>query len=104
MKILTLMAATVGSLILLNPASAQTWTQTGAPVQNWKSIASSADGTKLVAMGGNGNNSYVSTNSGVTWTLTPVAGGGIVASSTNGTKLVMVNGNLMYASTNSGNS
>ena len=34
---------------IILPASAQTWTQTSAPGTNWIAIASSADGTKLVA-------------------------------------------------------
>ena len=37
--------------------------------RDWGSIASSADGTKLVAaVGGPGGHIYTSTNSGVTWT------------------------------------
>lgn len=49
-----------------------TWTPTSAPVTNWLSIASSADGTRLIALSYNPNNGhdliYVSTNSGSTWT------------------------------------
>ena len=53
--------------------SGLTWTQTSAPIGMWTSVASSADGTKLVAAIGsyfvNGYNStlYISTNSGTTW-------------------------------------
>jgi len=47
-------------------ASAQTWTQTSAPRTNWIAIASSADGTTLVAAVDAGE-IYASTNSGVTW-------------------------------------
>jgi hypothetical protein len=39
-----------GMFTVANPASAQTWTQTSAPSNHWASVASSADGTKLVAV------------------------------------------------------
>jgi hypothetical protein len=58
-----------------------TWITNAAPKtpnttvaqKNWVSIASSADGNKLVAAGGGQNGSgfiFISTNSGVSWTLT----------------------------------
>lgn len=47
-------------------ASAQIWTQTSAPSNSWRFIASSADGSKLVALS-NPYDIYVSTNSGSTW-------------------------------------
>jgi hypothetical protein len=46
--------------------SGQTWTQSNAPITNWQCIASSADGTKLVALN-NLYGIYASTNSGSTW-------------------------------------
>ncbi|MCU0679882.1 MAG: prepilin-type N-terminal cleavage/methylation domain-containing protein [Planctomycetes bacterium] len=58
-------------------------------VKNWTSIASSSDGTKLVA-GTSGNYIYTSSDSGVTWTARKSAGLGIwnsVTSSADGTKL-----------------
>lgn len=65
-----------------------TWVETSAPSQNWFSIASSSDGTKLVA-GVLGGGIYVSTNSGVTWTQSsaPANSWSSIASSSDGTKL-----------------
>ena len=54
-----------GLIAATQPVFAQTWTQTSAPNSNWESIASSADGSRLVAVG-NGR-VYTSTNSGATW-------------------------------------
>jgi hypothetical protein len=90
-------------------AFAQTWTQTSAPSNNWASVASSADGSKLVAAaglsyGGDGL-IYISTNSGVGWmpTSAPTDSWTTVASSADGTKLVAAaSGDLIYISTNSG--
>src|ERR1039458_4330409 len=85
------------------------WKLTSAPVQSWHSVASSSDGTHLVAVvavefGGGGI--YTSTNSGATWTLTsaPVEYWQAVASSSDGTHLVAVElgADRIYTSTNSG--
>lgn len=84
--------------------SAQTWTQTSAPVTNWTAITCSADGVKLAAFAGGGV-IYTSTNSGATWnpgTNAPL-GNLRVASSADGTKLVVaVNGGGIYRSIDSG--
>jgi hypothetical protein len=76
-----------------------------APSNNWKSVASSADGTKLVAVERPGQ-IYTSTNSGVTWSANNNAPSNTwwsVASSADGTRLVAVaNGDYVYMSTNSG--
>ena len=48
--------------------SGSKWTKTSAPNKGWASVASSADGTKLVAAGD--GPIYVSTNSGATWSPT----------------------------------
>src|SRR5215469_11132888 len=56
-----------------NSASAQSWTQTGAPITNWQAVAVSADGSKLIAIcGGQASQGliYTSTNSGTNWTPT----------------------------------
>lgn len=86
------MAALGGLLPVLDPVFAQTWTQTSAPDLNWHAVASSADGTRLVAVVGGGfpGPIFVSTNSGDTWTPTsaPVQNWFAVASSANGTRLV----------------
>jgi hypothetical protein len=71
--------------------SGATWTQTGAPGEYWYSVASSADGTHLVAVVYSGG-IYTSTNSGATWTQTGAPGEYwySVASSADGTHLVAV--------------
>ncbi len=79
---LSLIATTTGAL-------AQNWTLTSAPLTNWSCVASSADGSKLVAAV-NGGLIYASTNSGATWTPTgaPAANWSRIASSADGSKLV----------------
>jgi hypothetical protein len=89
---------------------AQTWTQTIAPSNDWQCIASSADGSRLVA-GQDPGPIYLSTNSGATWVPTIVSNQYwfSVASSADGTKLIAVapnnSGNYpggVYISTNAG--
>ena len=100
------------ALLTANFALAQTWTLTSAPITNWTAIASSADGTKLVAVASGGSwvpmdsgGIWVSTNSGGTWTQTSAPGAGwvLVTSSADGNKLVAF-GTLrsFYTSTNAG--
>jgi hypothetical protein len=87
------------------------WIQrTNAPVTFWQSVASSSDGTKLVAANQNGAyNSfiYTSTDSGVTWTAPgwPWDSWQSVACSADGTKLVALSWGSygrIYYSGNSG--
>jgi hypothetical protein len=74
------------------------------------SVASSADGTKLMGAAGNGGGFYSSTDLGTTWTSNsaPAWGSPQIASSADGTKLVVVDsygypsGGLIYTSTNGG--
>jgi hypothetical protein len=76
----------------------------------WNSIASSADGTKLAAVGqrySSGAYVCVSTNAGSTWnSIHTITFGGIlatIASSADGIKLATaVYGDFLYVSTNSG--
>lgn len=84
-------------------AVAQTWTQTSAPTNNWYSVASSVDGSKLVAVIFGGG-IYTSTDWGNTWTQTsaPTKYWYSVASSTDGSKLVAGGGSI-YTSKDSGN-
>jgi len=94
-----------GFFTAINPVFAQTWTQTSAPTNyGWTSVASSADGTKLVAVGY--FSIYTSTNSGVTWiSNAPSADWISVASSADGNKLVAAAGyynGFIYTSTNAG--
>ena len=79
------------------------WTQTSAPNENWYSIASSADGTKLAAVAYNGG-IYVSTDSGLIWALTSAPDTNLwtsIASSSDGSKLAAVGYNaVICTSTN----
>ena len=98
-----------GWLAAAHAASAQIWTPTSAPITNWQSVASSADGTKLVAAAGGSVGSagrapiFLSTNAGVSWTQSsaPITNWLHVASSADGSKLVAV-GYQIYYSTDSG--
>jgi hypothetical protein len=104
-----------GGCIYASTDSGLTWALTGAPTNNnWVTVASSADGSKLVAVSWYAFVSnhiygcvYTSTNFGMTWTSNnvPDAQWNSVASSADGTKLVAVAvepGGLIYSSTNSG--
>ena len=79
-----------------------TWTPHGSSL-NWRCVASSADGTKLVA-GVDGGQIYTSTDSGASWTPRDSSRQWYsVASSADGTKLVAgVNNGLLYTSSDSG--
>ena len=116
MKILLPVAIILcGLSAAVDSAFAQTWIQqTNAPITNllWQSVASSADGSQIVAVGQTPSYPYkgpiyTSFDSGITWTsnsLSPqpwIA----IASSADGTKLVtLARGGVTYASTNSGTS
>jgi hypothetical protein len=80
-------------------------TETPASTADWSSVASSADGTHLVAVV-YGGQVYTSANSGVTWTAqagAPSANWYSVASSSDGSHLVaVVHGGQIYTSANSG--
>jgi photosystem II stability/assembly factor-like uncharacterized protein len=100
----------VDELIYTSTNSGITWTQaTNAPLQHWLSVASSADGTKLVAVADAATSwsIYTSTNAGTTWgavTNAPKIFWYSIASSADGTKLVaLAMTNLVYTSTDSGN-
>lgn len=75
-----------------------TWSQTAAPTSAWQSVAPSADGTKLLAVAGQGyggsGQMYLSTNSGVSWNqaAAPSTNWSCVASSADGCRLVAVAG------------
>jgi hypothetical protein len=65
-------------------------------------VASSGDGTKLVAVA-MGSQIYASNNSGATWTARATIGHWTsVASSSDGTKLAASAGNVVYTSVDSG--
>src|ERR1700733_3447074 len=111
-KTLLLIGAT---LMVADFVSAQTWTQTIAPMAIWWSVASSADGNKLAAVSWETDNGsepgliFTSTNSGACWsqTIAPTNYWVSIASSADGTKLVAAasdanNDGLIYTSTDSG--
>jgi hypothetical protein len=79
-----------------------TWTPRDS-IRNWASVASSADGAKLVAVVFNGQ-IYTSTDSGMTWTPRDSSRSWwSVASSADGTKLAaVVSSGQIYTSTDSG--
>jgi hypothetical protein len=113
MKIIKYMLLTVatwgGLFTMADPAFAQTWTQTSAPSESWIAVASSSDGSKLIA-GGFGLIYGISTNSGSTWITNtqPQMGStyygswSSVAISADGTTYVGTIGNVIWVSTNSG--
>src|ERR1022692_1306483 len=82
---------------------AQTWTQTTAPTNDWYSIASSADGTKLVAVVNPGS-IYMSADSGATWlpVKAPSNAWSSVACSADGNLLIEAGGGFIYTSIDSG--
>src|SRR5438067_2263048 len=71
-SLLHVVAALTGPLACVNPALAQTWVQTVAPLGYWSSLASSADGSLVLAADGGFNGAggrlYISPDAGVTWT------------------------------------
>src|SRR5208283_4990065 len=92
MKPVTFLLLTVLGGFAVPLSFAQTWTQTSAPNKGWMSVASSADGAKLVAVNnsGNGGHIFTSTNGGLSWVTNAFAGRNwtSVASSADGTKLI----------------
>jgi photosystem II stability/assembly factor-like uncharacterized protein len=88
--------------------SSSGWVQrTSAGINPWMTVASSADGTKLIASSNNNGNGYIymSTDSGVTWVKTTAAFKFwmSLASSADGTKLAAAAYNdYIWTSTDSG--
>jgi hypothetical protein len=83
-------AAVYGGLIYTSTNSGTNWQTNVVPVKNWNCLASSADGTKLVA-GAYNDQIYLSTNSGLTWKApinSPVNSWNAIASSSDGIHLV----------------
>jgi hypothetical protein len=90
--------------IYLSTNSGRDWHLSSAPIQYWNGVASSADGTRLVALGAASDAAnapfgiYISANSGATWTLSSAP-----LTNWNNTRLAcaMCYGGINY-STNSG--
>jgi photosystem II stability/assembly factor-like uncharacterized protein len=99
-----------GIFAMVNFAFGQTWVPTSAPITNWVTVASSADGNNLVAasrdmFGSSPGLLYTSTNSGLTWMSNLVSrlGFSSVASSADGSILVAAPfAGGIYVSTNGG--
>jgi photosystem II stability/assembly factor-like uncharacterized protein len=104
------LAAIAFFMVVATCAPARDWTQTTAPTTNWSSIASSADGSKLIATvrGAFSDNVpiYITTNAGVTWqqSTAPLTNDywSSVASSADGGKLAASSSTGVYTSTNFG--
>jgi hypothetical protein len=88
-----------------------TWTQAVLPAYFWGPVASSADGNRLIAVGGNGNLAwphtnliYVSSDSGGSWAPSdaPNEFWSAVASSADGMRLALTGWNGTWTSTNGG--
>jgi hypothetical protein len=94
--------------IFISTNSGLTVTPTSAPTNNWAALASSANGTRLVAATITSSASgliYTSTNSGLTWapTTAPTNNAWMsVASSADGVKLIAASAVCVYTSTNGG--
>src|SRR5262249_37339119 len=74
--------------VLTSADSGMSWSPAALPQTNWSGVASSADGTTLLAASPSGL-LYVSSNSGETWTLSPRSDRWTcAASSADGSKLV----------------
>src|ERR1051325_10303727 len=109
MSLFHVVVALIGPLAFLNPALAQTWVQTVAPLGYWSSVASSADGSVVLAadggFGGAGGSLYISSDSGATWAPAnaPVVIWTSVASSADGSHLVATAySDQIYTSTDGG--
>jgi hypothetical protein len=96
---------TIQTTNLAGGAIGQSWVS-GGPARFWTAVASSADGTRLVAADAEGG-LYTSVDSGANWIERPFANPTsweAVASSADGTRLVVApsNGGLIYISGDSG--
>jgi hypothetical protein len=79
---------------------AQIWTQTGAPGETWRSIASSSDGIRLIAAGDEGI--YESLDGGLTWLFSNPTPSVSIACSADGTRIIAAASGAVYTSPDSG--
>ena len=100
------LAASASGSIHTSTNSGATWTSNKVYCMDVSGMASSADGTKLVAVNpiGNGGHIYTSADAGTTWLTNSLSGRDwkAVASSADGSKLVAAATGAVYTSTNSG--
>lgn len=112
MKTVFSILAVTGLFLATDQSALAQWSQTQTPIANWTGIASSANGSNLVAaynydLNGDGG-IWISTNRGSNWAQTSASSTATwvgVASSSNGVKLVAVSSEAagaIYISTNSG--
>ena len=105
-----LAGASVDGFLCSSTNTGATWITNRVPVQQWYAVASSADGTRLVAGSrgsGLGGLIFTSTNSGADWQTTsaPTNYWRTIASSADGTRLIAAGDVFgVYLSTNSGSS
>jgi photosystem II stability/assembly factor-like uncharacterized protein len=111
-----MVAAQLGDYLNANGAiytstnSGRHWSLTTAPAAQWRSVASSADGSRLAAAASHTNNYNqpglicLSTNSGLTWAPSgaPSAYWSTVACSADGRKLVAAGSGALYTSADFG--
>lgn len=76
-----LLAGAFAVVCIANATYAQNFTVTTAPIANWVSVASSADGNKVAVLAETGGAVYVSTNAGIDWTLSSPPNGFVLGSS-----------------------
>lgn len=91
--------------VLISPDSGTTWNPANVPNNVPWEVTSSADGTKLVALGEDSTVAYTSADSGTTWVSNsvPLYNWYGISSSADGNKLVAVaNTGQIYTSANSG--
>jgi hypothetical protein len=96
----TMFCVVLGFGIYASTNSGNTWNPTGAPNKSWRSVATSSDGTIVLAVDNNGSSGeiYTSTNAGVTWVSNNVASQiwNAGAISADGHKMVAVAANLGF--------
>lgn len=105
-----LAGANTAGFICTSTNTGATWTTNNVPAVAWNAIASSADGSRLVAVAGGGNELgpiYISTNAGAVWqpTSAPSNYWRYVASSADGGKILAAADSSSipnYVSTDSG--
>src|ERR1041384_6399438 len=107
MKTRVILLAALAVLLAFHRASSQIWEETTAPAFNYPCLECCADGTTLLTSGFRVDIPiYISTNSGMAWTITsaPVGTWSSIASSAEANQLVAVQyaSSPVYTSTNAG--
>lgn len=106
MRNVLLLSISAGALSTIGWATAQNWIQSSAPSIYWRSLASSANGSNIVAVSFSSSGIYISTDSGITWnsnSLHTTVGFNCVASSADGNRLLVgTTSHALFSSTNAG--